>query len=614
MILTDKPDIYGESTFFTDNEGKIISASQTFCSLTGYSSEELKGKNISYFVSRISGDEDFFNFTGDISPDKKRADILLRKKDNSEIWLRTNAYRDSGESIRYATTDITDLKEKKEDLENSKNILETIFDNVPCGMVIIGDDYRIFSVNDKTCEITGYSSEELTGELCDIICPKGKLSKECPIWEKKQRCFSGMETTVKCKGGGLNPILKNAELVYLGGRKYILEIFQDLSVLKAAEEQLKISEIRYRELVKNSPTGILLINRDGDIIDMNPAAVKIYGSPSSEETINRINIFTHPQLRNSAEKLRECLRGDKVVSYEEYYTSIWGKELYLRYDASPNHDEYGEIKGITVNVQDFTERKKAEVEMEQMNKVLRELNEKLTLTEEEMIEQLYEITEIQKALTLSNKKLKILSAITRHDILNQITVLRGYLEIAAESEDKESSDIFLKKMDSAAEIIQNHIVFTGDYEELGINEPKWQNITDIIRSIQNKKIPVNNRCGDLEVFADSMLEKVFYNLMDNSLRYAGESSEITLNCEINSSAATIYWKDSGTGIPEEEKEKIFQRGVGKNTGFGLFLIREILSITDIEIHETGIYGEGACFEITVPKDKFRISGRNEVQI
>jgi PAS domain S-box-containing protein len=281
-----------------------------------------------------------------------------------------------------------------------------------------------------------------------------------------------METAVKCKGGGLNPILKNAELIYPGGRKYILEIFQDISVLKAAEDQLKISEIRYRELVENSPTGILLIDRDGNIVDMNPAAAKIYGSPSSEDSIKRINLFNHAQLRNSAEKFRECLRGNIVTSHEEYYTSIWDKELYLRYDASPNHDEYGEIKGITVNVQDFTERKKAEVEMKQMNEVLCELNEKLTLTEEEMIEQLYEITEIQKALTLSNKKLKILSAIIRHDILNQITVLRGYLELALEFEDKESSDIFLKKTDSAAEIIQNQIEFTGDYEEPGISEPK----------------------------------------------------------------------------------------------------------------------------------------------
>ncbi|UUX92160.1 PAS domain-containing sensor histidine kinase [Methanoplanus endosymbiosus] len=604
MKSRDDSEIYGEGTLFAGNTGNIISVSESFCKLTGYRPEELSDKNISYFITRISGIENFFNFKYDNSPDKKRADVLFRKKDSSEIWLRTNACRKSEDCIRYRATEITDLKEKKEDLQNSKNILETIFNNVPCGMVIIGDDYRIFSVNDKTCEITGYSSEELTGELCDIICPKGKQSKECPIWEKKQKCFDGMETAVKCKGGYRNPVLKNAELVNLGGRNYILEIFQDLSVLKAAENRLKESEIRYRELVNNSPTGILLIDRDGNIIDMNHAAVKIYGSPSSEETKKRINIYNHPQLGQSAEKLRECLREDKLISYEEYYSSIWGKELYLRYDASPNHDENENITGITVNVQDFTERKKAEVELNNKNEILCELNEKLTLTEEEMIQQLYEITEIQRALTLSNRKLKILSAITRHDILNQITVLRGYIEIANGSEDK-NADTYLNKMDSAAEIIQNQIEFTGHYEELGISEPKWQNISEIIRKLRNKKIPVKNGCGDLEIFADSMLEKVFYNLMDNSIRYAGDSPEISLTCEINQSSAKVYWRDSGTGVPKKEKERIFQRGIGKNTGFGLFLIREILSITDIEIHETGIYGKGACFEITIPNDKFR---------
>ncbi|EHQ34485.1 PAS domain-containing sensor histidine kinase [Methanoplanus limicola] len=605
MEFTDEPDIYGEGTFFADNTGNIISVSESFCNLTGYSHEELADKNISDIITRILGDEYFFNFKTGISPDKKRSDILLRKKDSSEIWLRTNAYRMSECCIRYITTDITDLKEKKEELINSKNILETIFDNIPCGMVIIGEDYRIHSVNKKTCEITGYSSEELTGEFCDIICPKGKESKECPIWEKNKKSFDGMETAVKCKGGYRNPVLKNAELVQLDSRNYILEIFQDLSVLKEAENRLRRSEIRYRELFQNSPTGILLIDRDGEIIDMNPAAVKIYGSPSPEETRSRINVLNHPQLKKTAEKFRECLSEDKIISYEEYYTTIWGRKLYLRYDASQNHDEFNTIRDVTVNVQDLTDRKKDETELEEKNEILRELNEKLTLTEEEMIEQLYEITEMQKALTLSNKKLNILSAITRHDILNQITVLRGYLELASESKDYASSKIFFDKMDSAAERIQNQIEFTGDYEELGISEPKWHKISDVIRKLRNKKIAVKNRCGELEIFADSMLEKVFYNLMDNSIRYAGESAEITLTCKICSSGAKVYWMDNGTGVPNEEKEKIFQRGVGKNTGFGLFLIREILSITDIEIQETGVYGEGACFEITVPKDKYR---------
>ena len=63
---------------------------------------------------------------------------------------------------------------------------------------------------------------------------------------------------------------------------------------------------------------------------------------------------------------------------------------------------------------------------------------------------------------------------------------------------------------------------------------------------------------------------------------------------------SIQIKDDGQGVADEEKEKIFIRGHGKNTGMGLFLVREILKITDIEIHEVGVKGEGATFEMMVP--------------
>ena len=69
---------------------------------------------------------------------------------------------------------------------------------------------------------------------------------------------------------------------------------------------------------------------------------------------------------------------------------------------------------------------------------------------------------------------------------------------------------------------------------------------------------------------------------------------------------TIVWEDNGVGIPTDEKERIFERGFGRNTGLGMFLVREILSLTDITITETGMEGTGARFEITVPMGMYRI--------
>lgn len=102
-----------------------------------------------------------------------------------------------------------------------------------------------------------------------------------------------------------------------------------------------------------------------------------------------------------------------------------------------------------------------------------------------------------------------------------------------------------------------------------------------------------------------MLEKVFFNLFDNAIRHGERVTSISVRCEPSGEELVIVVEDDGIGIPLDEKQKIFGKGFGKNTGYGLFLVREILAITGISIHETGKHGSGARFEITIPKDGFR---------
>jgi len=102
-----------------------------------------------------------------------------------------------------------------------------------------------------------------------------------------------------------------------------------------------------------------------------------------------------------------------------------------------------------------------------------------------------------------------------------------------------------------------------------------------------------------------MLPKVFFNLLDNTVKHGGQVTRIRVSQEQRQNAVVIIWEDDGTGIPAGQKERIFERGVGKNTGLGLFLIREILAITGITIRETGEPGKGARFEVLVPAGAYR---------
>jgi signal transduction histidine kinase len=113
----------------------------------------------------------------------------------------------------------------------------------------------------------------------------------------------------------------------------------------------------------------------------------------------------------------------------------------------------------------------------------------------------------------------------------------------------------------------------------------------------------------MEVLADPLLEKVFYNLIDNALRYGGEKmTSIHVTSHEGNGNLVIAVEDDGNGISAGDKTLVFTKGFGKHTGLGLYLSSEILSITGITITEDGEQGKGARFEIIVPEGAWRFTG------
>jgi len=108
------------------------------------------------------------------------------------------------------------------------------------------------------------------------------------------------------------------------------------------------------------------------------------------------------------------------------------------------------------------------------------------------------------------------------------------------------------------------------------------------------------------LYADPLIDKIYSNFIDNSLRPGERVTTIRFSCERSDKGVIIVYEDNGVGVQDSDKEKIFRKGFGKHTGLGLFLAREIHAITNLTIRETGTLGEGVRLEIFVPTGQFRI--------
>ena len=209
-----------------------------------------------------------------------------------------------------------------------------------------------------------------------------------------------------------------------------------------------------------------------------------------------------------------------------------------------------------------------------------------------------------------NLKMDLLFSITRQDILDNLAVIMSHLERAQLKNTHDDMQKFFDKTIGSIESIRNQLSYMRALQELGLVSPKWQSVRqafyDAVKLLPDTPVEIHADVGNLEIFADPLLPRVFYTLLENSLRNRdGTISAIRLSARQEDRVLHIVYEDNGPGIPPGEKENIFGTGYDGGTCQGLFLVKELLGFTRIVIRETGVYGNGVRFEIDVPEDKFR---------
>jgi signal transduction histidine kinase len=220
------------------------------------------------------------------------------------------------------------------------------------------------------------------------------------------------------------------------------------------------------------------------------------------------------------------------------------------------------------------------------------------------------IADLTEKIAFLQKKLQIVGSVTRHDVLNQMTAIVGYNELLGMMVEDPKFRGFIEKEKVALNKIRRQFQFAKDYQNIAVEPPRWQNIHNLAGRVSEDfdmgTVRIVADTGAASVLADPLFDRVFHHLFENALRHGETVTEITISLRQAGPSGLLLVENNGTGIPAAEKEKIFERGYGKGTGWGLFLAREILAITGMTIMETGEAGKGVRFEITLPHGSFRM--------
>jgi PAS domain S-box-containing protein len=370
------------------------------------------------------------------------------------------------------------------------------------------------------------------------------------------------------------------------------ELRQNYDERTRQEQKLREREEWYRNVVEDQTEFICRFLPDGTHIFVNDAYCRYFDKKREEIVGHRFRPVIHPEDREKVTRhIASITPEHPVMDIDQRIIMPDGSTRWQRWSDRAIFDPNGRVIEYQSVGRDITEQKELEKEMDYRQQELRQFS---------------------TSLAAANKKLTLLSGITRHDISNQLTVLRGFLRILEKKQPDTSFSEHFQNINTAAQRISSMIQFTKEYEAIGVYASAWQDVRTLVDTAA-KEAPLgqvmvkNDLPAGTEVFAGPMIVKVFYNLMDNAVRYGGKITTIRFSVEERDEDLVIVCEDDGDGVPADEKEKIFERGFGKNTGLGLFLAREILDITGITISESGEPGTGARFEMTVPEGSYRMN-------
>ncbi|NLE05740.1 MAG: PAS domain S-box protein [Crenarchaeota archaeon] len=558
---------------------------------------ELPGKNGLKILEELNAKKNIIPF------------ILLTEKNREETSIKALSLGATGyvdkkgkpeivfDELTHYINQIIEKIEAKNALIEKEKQLERIIQYAPIGIATMKYNFQFLSANNEFCKIIGYEHNEISNLSFKDITFKEDLS-DClkrieNLCSGKVQLFKVEKRCIR-KDGQI--IIGRVVATTLSNQKGNSQIFiiqlEDITEIKEKNKELEENRQKFEILFKENPAAICIINTDFIITDHNLKFTELFGY-TSEECIgkNVLKLIIPEEERKEIENSLENSKGH-TIKYSGVRINKKGKKINVSISAGPIFK--GEKKtGYMAVYNDITDLILAK---EKANKALEE-----TLSAQQKLESTLKNTE------LLNDKLNVIGSFTRHDVRNKLVTINGNAYLA-KKQIKNNPELLsnIEYIEAASRSIVRILEFSKAYESLGNQVLTDRNVGRAIEEAITlfpdiKGIKIINQCNEIIVKADKMLTTIFNNLIDNSLKYGKIITKIKIYPkQTTEGKLKIIYEDDGEGISQEIKKRLFEKGIGKGTGYGLYLVMRTCDIYGWKVKETGKPGKGAKFEFTIP--------------
>jgi len=497
--------------------------------------------------------------------------------------------------LAHSITEMAKVRKPEEALRESEEKLRAIVSSSPDAISVAELNGTILDCNQAFLRLHGYSSkDELIGkDGFEIICEKDRAKARAVV---KQLVEQGHAEILRLrlmkKDGREFTGELSGSLIHdsFGRPTTIVVVTKDLTEYVEAEETIRESQQKFERLFRGNPEAAVYLSTDFHILDINPRFERLFGYSLAEIKGKHLDdvIVQKERLEEAGNLNQRALQG--YVYHDTLRRRKDGRLIPVSISAAPIAVE-DRLEGYVGMYKDISE---------------------LRNTEEALKETMGKLATI-------NEKLRVVGSLTRHDVQNKLTLVTGnaYLVKKKAISDPETLER-LRGIEEACRQIVEIFDFARSYETLGEEEPRYVDVADAFDKAASqfgdlKGTSTDNECKGLIVLADSLLTRLFYNLIDNSLKYGEKLTYMRIRMEKGREELKLIYEDDGVGIPLAEKSKLFTKGYGKGTGLGLYLIKKIMEAYGWAIKETGEPGKGAQFTMTIPrtnhksKENYRIT-------